>query len=155
MFHVVDLTVVNWHDDTVVSLEVSELLVLSVVSGDHVKVMLGDGESVLEDSPSDTFPAGRSGNGAYIHEQFIGVQGTHEFFEGDLVSSAIVRDVAFSRAFFTLSDFIQFHGLEDIFSDLEILFTVFDGLGSFVFTVSLGEHQTKDSVVSFVFFISR
>jgi hypothetical protein len=155
MFHVVDLTVVNWHDNTVVSLEVSELLVLSVVSGDHVKVVLGDGESVLEDIPSDTFPAGRSGKGAFIHEEFIGVQGTHEFFEGDLVSSTIPRDVAFSRASTTLSDFIQFHGLEDIFSDLEVFFTVFDGLGSFVFTVSLGEHQTKDSVVSFVFFISR
>jgi len=53
-----------------------------------------------------------------------------------------------------LSDVLQFHGLEEIFSNLEVLFTVLDGLGSVVFTVSLGEHQTEDSVVSFVLFMS-
>jgi hypothetical protein len=116
--------------------------------------MLGDGESVLEDVPSDTFPAGRGGKGAFVHEEFLGVQGTHEFLERDLVSINVNGLRAYGGALSSLRDLVQFHSFEEFFGDEEVILTVLDVLGSSIFAVSLGKHHTEDSVVNLVFFIS-
>ena len=64
--HVVQRAIVDRHDDSVVSLETSELRVLGVVSLNEVHNVLADGEGVSEHSPSDTFPARRGGERAIV-----------------------------------------------------------------------------------------
>ena len=54
-----------------------------------------------------------------------------------------------------MRDFIQVHRSEEILGDLQLGFTIVDGLSSFIIAFSFFEHNTKNGVVGFVVLISR
>jgi len=149
--HVVQGAIVDGHDDSVVSLETSELRVSGIVLPDEVHNVLADGEGVSENSPSDTFPARRGGERAIVGVELGQVEAFHEALEGDsLLSLTPPVFFAFDRSLGALRNLIEVHGIEESLSNLELGFTIVDGLSSLVTAFSFSEHDTEHGVVGLV-----
>jgi len=150
-----EVAVVSFLDNTVVTSVASEVFVAGEVSLDEVHHTLRDRHGVLKNSPSDTFPARRGSEGAIVSKEFSGVEAFHEGLEWDSLSSlSPPGSGAFSRAFFSSRNFVQFHGVKERVGLLQFSLTVKDFLASVVLAVSLSEHNSEHSVVNLVVEVS-
>ena len=73
----VDDSIVSLLDDSVVSSVASEVFVKIIVSSDEVQVLSTDGEGVMENSPSHTFPARRGSERTFVGVELISVNCFH------------------------------------------------------------------------------
>ena len=78
VFLEVKSSIVSLLDDSVVSSVSSEVSVTIKVSSDKSHDTSANGESVMEDSPSDTFPARRGSERTFVGVELIGVEAVHE-----------------------------------------------------------------------------
>jgi len=151
----IDNSVVSRLDDSVVSSVSSEVFVTIKVSSDELHDSSTDGEGVMENSPSHTFPARRGSERTFIGVELLGVKVLHEGFKrNDFLGLSPPVVFAFSRRCSSSRNFLKVHGIEESVSNRQALFTVFDVLSSLVLTVGLSEHKSKHGVVNLVVKIS-
>ena len=155
VFLEVKSSIVSLLDDSVVSSVSSEVSVTIKVSSNKSHDTSANGESVMEDSPSDTFPARRGSERTFVGVELIGVEAVHEALKRyHRFGLAPPCRGAFSGTTSTSRDVVKVHGAEESIGTSQILFTIFEGFTSFVFAVSLSEHNSQHSVVNLVVKIS-
>jgi hypothetical protein len=101
-------------DDSVVSSVASEVSVKIIVSSDEVQVLSTDGEGVMENSPSHTFPARRGSERTFVGVELISVDCFHEGIKRNGGLGLSPPGVfAFSRRCSSSRDVLKVHGVEE------------------------------------------